>query len=351
MLFCWMTTLLLLFLTVNGQQQVNGQPPPPDTPPLRSTVYPNGQCPILHLLPFGVPFPRPLLHLRGQDQDAFYATLQANNRVSYAWLAAAEMARRHFNQRNPVIVPQLANTTLMGACPTVQLSPQLVRATKTREAGVISLFQDGQYYQNLTSSSTSTNSSTSTTPMEERYPCAILGPDSNHAASELTSASAALGITQVTVSTDNDKVLGRFKGNTLGNVLSIEGRVTRLLHYLGTQLQQSHMIAIMEEHAEFQSVTSGFVRLHPRLLDTVRILYWSGDNLPENVLKQVQLSGIRTIYFGLLDPDKLWLFANAMEDMGMLDGDYLVVLTRPLVSQELLLFRQGFQTTPLTNIF
>ena len=188
---------------IKAQMSRPGAPGPeaPGGPPAsNASLNPDSTCRLLTLLPFAASVSPIFEYEPLFESHQAYKThfLQATSRHAYSLMAMAQLAINHFNARNPVLVPELADLAL--TCPPqVQISTQLVKAASRHGNGIVVLFESQSFLQNLSFPTVVVSNWSVPLDMEPMaLPCAILGPNAERENQDMTYAIGSLQISQVT---------------------------------------------------------------------------------------------------------------------------------------------------------
>ena len=223
------------------------------------------------------------------------------------------MAVDHFNTRNPVIVPELAE---IDNCTFTLSLPKFIDSEASGKTSVRALWD-------LTGSD------------QEDEPCAILGPVNEEANFDLVSAANAFDIPLISYYNENELLVQ--KKGTLGMTLSLDGRVKAMIDYLEDNQYLSVWHTATRQGTAFADT---LIEQSELLLEekqkSLEIVVFR-DNFGENVadkLKQMRDVGYKTIFLSLWDPSALVGYAHELALLNMLEGDYVYFLDSDLIPSD-----------------
>lgn len=259
------------------------------------------ECPIAAFLPFS-----------GRQENRFENILdysgqynlfspQSVSRLSYSYAAAMMVAIEHFNNKNTSIVPELDD---LHHCP-VQLSPVLVDSQADGKVSVRQLWD-------LTAS-------------ESTKPCAILGPLNEQANFDLTAAANAFDVPMVTYFVENELLVS--KKGTLGVTLSLRARSKAMAAYLD---DRGFLSIWHTATRQGSSLAQGIIDQKTENLE-VQVFR---DNFGEDITEKLELmksTGYRTIFLSVWEPAALPGYASKLDQLGMLESEFVYFLAADLV--------------------
>ena len=291
------------------------------------SLFPDDSCPFLSFLPFGVGPGRGGLREPAMGTDEYRKILEnAYSEAAYSFLAASQMAMDHFNDRNTVIVKELATCP-----PTVHLSAQRVWSSKEIGSGPMGFLKNEQFFENLArdaiiASNTSTTSIVEPTMTEpNRFPCAILGPPDDRNFMGTVALTEAVKIPQVSYLAESALALGSRHPSSVGVLMGTEGRTKRVIDYL-KRIDRKHVVCLYRGSPPSRDTGSMFETLAGKDDDFTAISIPTFPNLTI-ALDQVKETGIRTIYLAMDSPKAYEEAAQGLELASMTSDDYLFIVS------------------------
>jgi hypothetical protein len=244
------------------------------------------------------------------NPNAPYSTWTADVTANFGFasMAAAQIAMDHFNERNPSVVPQLAD---LGNC-SVYFPAQAVADTQ---------------FNHLLSTEAVINTVQSQCTADKQVPCGVIGPALDRAAVHLQSITGALRIPQMLFYQMSGKLHGG--ATVIGVTVSTQQHVVAMLSYLrgreflfvvyDTYPQQAELANRIQRTAQDFNLqaTIATVRGKP-----------GGDHLNayRKVVRQIKLSGIKTIALYLQKTSTVAYVAALLEEEGMFTSEYIYIL-------------------------
>lgn len=247
---------------------------------------------------------------------------QSVSRLSYNYAATMMMAIEHFNNKNTSIVPELEN---LNDCP-VQLSPVLVDSQADGKESVRQLWD-------LTASELTT-------------PCAILGPLDEQANFDLIAAANAFDVPMVSYFVENELLVA--KKGTLGMTLSLRARAKAMASYL----EDREFLSIW--HTATRQGSSLAQRILEQKTEKLEVKAFR-DNFGEDItekLERMKSSGFRTIFLSVWETAALPGYASKLDELGMLESEYVYFLAPDLVPTDTLetLYGEQIPGSPLDKL-
>lgn len=279
----------------------------------KSTIPADGGCSLLQLYPFSDENKFSFRGgSRGNDTPVSFSrwTQESIRETGLSFTAAAMLAMKHFNERNPVLVPELSD--LSPNCNFRFINQSLVVDSKLNNiaAGEAVLEHAKEF-------------------------CAILGPYDIDALKWTSTLTASLDVPQLAYSpslpsfTEPD-----YFPNTLSVAGSLIAYANRILSFL-QEHERTHLAVIhggsdydrffanaMAEPTIDYGINVSLFPMTPPPKGT------SAKDHAENLYKQVKLSGIRTIFrvFKSVGPAELLPTARTAMATGLLDDDYIWII-------------------------
>lgn len=253
----------------------------------------NSACPLIGLIPFSV---------NGEDYPSYMVDF------GYTHMAAALLAVDHFNERNPVVVPQLADP-LAQDC-SVELPEPLFANTNAVVENTASFLVDvskGEY-------------------------CGMVGPFNNKPT--LAAANFALGleIPMISHGAYDIQVSGQKRFPLTGRTCSqIHSLTEVLLSFMRSHGRTDYLSTIapidegglqymtVADHKAKQAGVTGHITFstRPPFEDT----FQPNDGIGYAIQKTKE-AGYRNIFFVMRHVETLSIFAKYAEQFGMLNGEY-----------------------------
>jgi hypothetical protein len=220
-------------------------------------------------------------------------------------MAAAQIAMDHFNERNPSVVPQLAD---LGNC-SVYFPGQVVADTQ---------------FDHLVSTEAVINTVQRQCTTDKQVPCGVIGPAIDRAALHLQSIAGALKIPQM--------VFYQMSGllhdgaTVIGVTVSTQQHVVAMLSYLrgreflfvvhGTRPQEEELANIIQRTAQDYDLQATIATVNGK----------PDDDAYRKVVRDIKMSGIKTIALNLQKTRTVANFARLLEEEGMFTSEYLYIL-------------------------
>lgn len=322
----------------------------------------DGSCPILTLLPFTnqeVPRDPPQVVSQRDGPDAHGAIEEPLKRwpnsflhhFAYSHMAAAELAIRHFNARNPVVVPELARLDDCSVLiPYQMVVDDALRDTKSIMALLAT--HHNQLADLFTKSGRPRSPNTLPNHVAQRCPslaeldllppwCAVLGPTDDRAITQTSALTGALEIPQMIYRPVGHLALAEAAPTTVGLALPDLGRAKATISYLQRPGLERQYLAILNapvpgisgiveaikslsgKESGLKTISKESIRIQPG--ESPRRAYQGG-------VSWLRRTGIKTIMLGLNDPAEIQGYAEVLEEEGMLENGYMYLLLEEGVS-------------------
>jgi hypothetical protein len=239
------------------------------------------------------------------NQYNFFAP-QSASRLAFSYAAATYMAIQHFNHRNATIVPEI--TTIDSDCSMYFPDPIFVDTQTDAGASVRGL------YNAIDTMVTN--------------PCAVIGSIESAINQNLIPAVKSYSIPILSYYTDD----ARFVTNpgAIGMTLSASGRAKAMIQYL----QSTQYLAfwyITDSASELESAfADALIQQGGKDLHVTIFRIESNDSIKDK-LQQLKDSGIKTIILSLMKPVDLLEYAELLNELGMLELDYIYILPPEIV--------------------
>jgi hypothetical protein len=224
-------------------------------------------------------------------------------------MAAAQIAMDHFNERNPSVVPQLAD---LGNC-SVYFPAQAVADTQ---------------FNHLVSTEAVINTVQRQCTVDKQVPCGVIGPASDRAAVHLQSIAGALRIPQMLFYQMSHKL--HDGATVIGVTVSTQQHVVAMLSYLRGR---EFLFVVYDSFPQQAELANGIQRTARdyNLQATIATVKGKpgGDHLNayRKVVRQIKLSGIKTIALYLEKTSTVAYVATLLEEEGMFTSEYVYILT------------------------
>jgi hypothetical protein len=225
-------------------------------------------------------------------------------------MAAAQIAMDHFNERNPSVVPQLAD---LGNC-SLYFPPQVVADTQ---------------FDHLVSTEAVTDTLQRQCTADKQIPCGVIGPAIDRAAVHLQSIAGALKIPQMVFYQMSSKL--HDGATVIGVTVSTQHHVDAMLSYLRGR---EFLFVVYDTHPQQEELANTIQRRAQdyNLQATIapaRQGGTNGDALDANrkVVRDIKMSGIKTIALSVQKTLAVVDFATLLEEEGMLTSEYIYILT------------------------
>ena len=239
------------------------------------------------------------------------------SQISYSYAAAALMAMDHFNNRDASVVPEIAD--LDDQCTIYFPDPTLENSRADGAVSVRTLWD-------------------STIANEATRPCAVLGPLLEDANYDLQPALSALDIPMVVHHIESDLLASEDVPETTTLSLSANGRANAMLQYLQARGFLADWYPALEQElvlAEtIERIGEGFgldVSLYMQKAPPANV---TEEEFTRQNLLFLKETGVTTIMVSLKDASYVHDFARLLDDLDMLQSDYIYILTPILVPFE-----------------
>jgi len=242
----------------------------------------------------------------------------AASKISYSYAAAALLAIDHWNSRNPIVIPELAD--LDDDCSVYFPDPKYADSRADGERSVKALWEAFN---------------------DDNYPCAVLGPLQEKATFNMQSALAALDIPMMVHFVENDLASAEeaISPGTITMSLSAQGRATAMASYL--KARDYLNIASWRSNRYQDMMLAEMIQQMGEELFGINIAVFEEKKPPpgededafllEN-LKKLKENGVTTIYLtSIREPHRLPQFAIYLEQLDMLAYDYFYILPPSVV--------------------
>ena len=230
-------------------------------------------------------------------------------RTSYSFLAAAELAREHFNGRNPAVVPELQH--LPETCK-AYFPPQTVVDSQLDHDTCVEAMWDTTTHK----------------------PCAVLGPLRAHSVETVMSVTSALKIPQLVYFEGHEHIVGRHSDNIAATVLSTKNRARLMTAYLQGELKRNSMSVIHEN----PDTSADLITVLEEVDDSLQIFSFVSRKRESPAEKEQQMRdiknlGIKSIFINVFAA-QLGGIAELLDNERMLDGGYLYILSPHTVQMD-----------------
>lgn len=229
-------------------------------------------------------------------------------------MAATQIAIKHFNDRNPAVVPQIAE---LGNC-SVYFPHQVVANTEFDHSAATSALLDNIDSQCSTQTKTT--------------PCAVVGPTHGRAATHLQSITGALKIPQMVFYINTGILLN--ESTSIGLTPSITQNVEIMLSLLR---DREHLLVVYGAHPQDVEAATTMQRLASQYdlkLAVSPAKSHIGSGGREGVAKNAKLSGIKTIVLRMQEATGVIEYAKLFEKEGMLTSEYTYILNEKAVPSD-----------------
>jgi len=259
-------------------------------------------CRIVTLLPFSA-----------KSEEFFRYQSPEQSRISFSYVAAAQLAMDHFNARNASISPNL-DQDLAQNCP-LQLTSHQVFDTNYVATTATRRLIDSMMY------------SSSCTP---EPPCALLGPVGSHVAHGVQTVATAMGTSQVVFGEEDDD-LHSSESSAVGLMLTATQRAQVMTGFLQRPGFERDFL-LVSHTVETTPLTQALTEIGPS--QDLQVLPFfdkePGDETTEyrsGLLDDYKRTGIKTIFFNHHDASDLAAYAPLLEEKGMLTDEYLYIFS------------------------
>jgi hypothetical protein len=228
-------------------------------------------------------------------------------------MAAAQIAMDHFNERNPSVVPQLA---ALGNC-SVYFPPQVVADTQ---------------FDDLVSTEAVINTLQRQCTADKQVPCAVIGPANDRAVTHLQSIAGALKIPQMVFYQVISSILDD-GATVIGVTVAEKQHVDAMLSYLRgreflfvvhatipTEQGIANRIQVMAQDYNLQATTTAVSPVN-------RETDGDGLNAYRKVIREIKMSGIKTVALNLEKASAMVQFATLLEEESMLTSGYIYIIS------------------------
>ena len=234
------------------------------------------------------------------------------------------LAMDHFNQRDASVVPELADVPT--TCSLYFPEPIIVDSETSSSVSVKALWDE--------------------TRQTGEVPCAVLGAVFEEANLDLLPAVEAFGIPLLSYYNENVDLVQ--DANVVATTLSIQGRSRAMLRYLSSR----EYLAIWHSNTpQENALTETIVALASDSLQVNAFRNSVGDNVRQR-LEQMKETGIKTIFFAIFEPALMPGYASILDELSMLESDFLYILPPELIPVDTvgLLYGEQRPNSPLDKL-
>jgi len=242
----------------------------------------------------------------------------AASQIAYSYAAAALLAMDHWNTRNTIVVPELADVS--DDCSVYFPEPRYADSKTDGDQSVKALW---------------------TAFSSGYYPCAVLGPLQEKATFNLQSALAAFDIPMLVHYIENDLASEQesVSPRTITMSLSAQGRAKPMVEYM--QSREYLNIASWRSNQYQDTMLADMIENIGEQLFGVNVAVFEEKKPPPGLneddfvrenLKKLKDNGITTIFLtSIREPHRLPQFAIYLEQLDMLSYDYFYILPPSVV--------------------
>lgn len=230
----------------------------------------------------------------------------------------------HFNNRDASVVPELEADLKLNSCSLHFPHIKIVDSQTASEVSVKALWDETR----------------------ERIPCAVLGPVFSDATRDLLPAVDALNIPLLSYYNENVELVSN--PNVVATTLSVQGRASAMISYL----RDRDYLAVW--HSNTPQETALAEAIIQEAADDIQINAFRnsfGDNVKAK-LQQMKDSGIKTIFLSVWEPAQMPGYAKMLDELGMLESEFLYILPPELVPHDAIdvLYGSQYPGSPLDKL-
>jgi len=251
-------------------------------------------------------------------------------KASYSLLAAAELARIHFNDRNPVLVPELAD--LVGSCSITIPSPLATNGFNNERSG--SVYLDSAYSRSVAVRSIlglGDGDQVIDGSEKDNAFCAVVGPVDSFVNQGVSVVTEAVGVPQIAYSTIGYRLSNRDEYPTFFRVIpeayDFGATVAKLIH---RDIWKREVTGVIYDKSDFgEQFESPLEEYRDELKYlTITEAFQQGDDESIREALQVALdNGYLTIVLITDRTAMLDNVARVADEMGMLGESYFWILS------------------------
>ena len=238
--------------------------------------------------------------------------------LSYSYAAAVLLAVDHFNQRDPAVVPELAD--IDDDCTIYFPEPVFLDSETDRAAAVSALWRHSEN--------------------DRQTFCAALAPILEEATLALIPTLEALQIPVMVHSMESDWLAAHPGDGAITMTLTSNNRARAMVEYLSSSIGREFLASWVREATPGQprqdtALADALQRISEQGYDLQTFSFEDstepiGMNLTEfrkQRLEELKSSGVTTIFVTIQEPHELLSFAELLESLEMLSDNYVYILS------------------------